>query len=68
MQHTTARKRAGIVERAGLVAARLSRSATMRSIPGGAGAVLVSIGLGQVYRPLYLIGMGAFLLLLDRRV
>lgn len=39
-----------------------------RSLPGIVGALAVSKGLGEVYRPLFLIAIGLFLLALDRRV
>lgn len=38
----------------------------LRGAPGVGGAVLISVGLGQIYRPLFLLGAGAFLLLIDR--
>ena len=37
-------------------------------LPGPAGAVLVSVGLGLAWLPLGVVAAGAFLLLLDRRV
>lgn len=49
-------------ELAGVLARRLTAA------PGLAGAALVSIGLGQIYRPLLFIAAGAFLLLVDRRL
>lgn len=38
----------------------------LRVVPGVAGAVLVSVGVGLVYLPAGLIAAGAFLLVLDR--
>ena len=40
----------------------------MRTIPGAAGALSVAVGLGMIYRPLFLLAVGGFLLILDRRV
>lgn len=60
-------KRAQIIyklaERTGAVIGGL-----MRSGPGYGGALLVSIGGWQIYRPLGFILAGVFLLLLDRRM
>ncbi len=39
-----------------------------RSVPGAGGAVCVSWGLGQVYRPLWWLSIGMFLLAMDRRM
>ena len=39
-----------------------------RSVPGAAGALMVSWGLGQVYRPLFWITLGLFALAIDRRM
>lgn len=39
-----------------------------RSVPGIGGALLVAYGFGLAWRPLGFIALGAFLLLLDRRV
>lgn len=67
--HRAASPRIGrLAERAGRLAGWARRSMTVRSIPGAAGAVAVSVGLGEIYHPLLWVGAGAFLLLLDRRV
>lgn len=41
---------------------------TVRSVPGAAGALLVSYGISEVYRPAGLVVAGVFLLLLDRDI
>lgn len=38
------------------------------SLPGIGGAILIAVGAGQVYRPAFLIVLGAFGLMLDRRL
>ena len=40
----------------------------VRSLPGAAGALMLSWGLGQVYQPLFLITLGCFALAIDRRI
>lgn len=49
-------------ERAGWAAGKVRRSGY-----GLGGALCVSLGLGEVYRPLFLIAAGVFLLVLDGR-
>jgi hypothetical protein len=39
-----------------------------RSIPGAAGALMLSWGLGQMYRPLLWVSLGLFALAIDRRM
>lgn len=46
----------------------VKRSATVRSLPGAAGAIVVAYGLGQIYHPLLWIALGAFCLILDNRI
>ena len=43
------------------------RSVMVRSAPGVVGAIAVSVGLGEIYRPLLLLSAGVFLLVIDRR-
>jgi hypothetical protein len=57
------RRRDRLIEAAGKFTGSL-----MRSAPGLAGAAMIVIGTGLIYRPAaFLIG-GAFMLILDRRV
>ncbi|WIM97692.1 hypothetical protein ACTOB_001240 [Actinoplanes oblitus] len=51
---------------AGAVAEHFGRA--LRTLPGLAGALLVSFGLYLAWVPLGVIALGAFLLLIDRRV
>jgi len=39
-----------------------------RNFPGICGPLLISYGLGMIYRPLLFIAIGGFLLLADRRI
>jgi hypothetical protein len=48
-----------VAERSGLM---------LRTLPGAAGALLVSYGLYRAWLPLGFIAAGGFLLLIDRRV
>lgn len=49
------------------IAGTASRS-LIRTVPGAVGAVLIAFGLGEIYRPLFWLAVGAALLLVDRRV
>lgn len=67
MPRTETRSRVGaladVAGRAFGFAAR--RAATL---PGIGGAILIAVGAGEIYRPAFLIVLGAFGLLLDRRM
>jgi hypothetical protein len=39
-----------------------------RTIPGAGGALITCFGFGMVYRPLFFIGIGLLLLVVDRRI
>lgn len=52
---------------AGRAVGWVRRSVLVRSAPGVAGAVAISIGLSEIYRPLLLISLGVFALILDNR-
>lgn len=60
------RGRAAFTAAAGYLAARMGH--ILRTLPGMAGALLVSYGLYLAWLPLGFIAAGGFLLLLDRRV
>lgn len=68
MHRATSPRLGAAAARAGKLVGWLRRSMTVRSVPGAAGAVAVSVGLGQMYHPLLWVAAGGFLLLLDRRV
>lgn len=53
---------------AGRLVGWVRRSATVRSLPGAAGAIAVAYGLGQIYHPLLWVALGAFCLILDNRI
>lgn len=58
----------GVVKAAEVAGRALNRAATVgRTVPGVAGASLVSYGLYDAWHPLGFIAAGAFLLILDRR-
>jgi hypothetical protein len=57
-----------LAEKAGHVYGVAMRSVTVRSIPGAGGAVLVALGLGEIYHPLLWVAAGLFLLVLDNRM
>ena len=48
-----------VADRAGLVT---------KTLPGAAGALMLSYGLGQVYAPLFWISLGLFALAIDRKL
>jgi len=53
----------------GLALAAADRAGTVvRTLPGAAGALMLAAGLGQMYRPLFLITLGLFALALDRKM
>lgn len=52
----------------GGVAAAGYATRVLRTAPGLGGAACIVVGLGQIYAPLWWIGAGVALVLLDRRV
>lgn len=62
-----------IARRKTMMADLIGKSATVagtlaRTIPGAGGALITCFGLGMIYKPLFFIGIGALLLVVDRRI
>jgi hypothetical protein len=62
MRATAVRSRAGLLKVAAWA------GAAVRSVPGAAGALLISGGIYEVYRPAGIITAGLFLIALDRQL